>query len=60
MISKKELAQIRELAISGGSPTKPQTLKMVKAIEKLKEEVRLLKRENTETIKAILEGSFEI
>jgi hypothetical protein len=60
MISKRELTQMRESAAVGALLPGPQTLKLLNDIDKLKEEIRFLKKDNADTIKAILEGSFEM
>jgi hypothetical protein len=60
MISKRELTQMREAAENGETLSGSKTLKLLNDIDKLKEEVRYLKKDNADTIKAILEGSFEM
>lgn len=60
MIKKRELMQMREEAVLGAYLSGRDTLKLLDTIDKLKEEVRYLKKDNADTIKAILEGSFEV
>lgn len=60
MIRKRDLLQMREAASCGAFLNSHQTLKLLDTIDKLKEEVRYLKKDNADTIKAILEGSFEV
>lgn len=60
MISKRELTQLREAASVGAFLNGSQTIKLLNDIDKLKEEVKFLKKDNADTMKAILEGSFEM
>jgi hypothetical protein len=60
MIKKPELLKMREAAACGAFLNSQQTLKLLDSIDKLKEEIRYLKKDNADTIKALLEGSFEV
>ncbi|MNF14844.1 hypothetical protein D3C80_2172070 [compost metagenome] len=60
MINKRELTQLREAAENGESLPGSKTLKLLNDLTKLKEEVRFLKKDNADTIKAIMNGNFEV